>query len=59
MLRERAKNLPEVTDEMWSKVNKEYVDLINEYIASQSHSPQTKNNISRCYVNLDGSFIIH
>lgn len=42
MLRERAKNLPEVTDEMWSKVNKEYVDLIDEYITSQSHSPQTK-----------------
>lgn len=42
MLRDRAKPLPEVTDEMWNEVNKEYRDLINEYIKSQSHSPQTK-----------------
>lgn len=42
MLRERAKKLPEVTDEMWLKVNKEYRDLVDEFIRSQSHSPKTK-----------------
>lgn len=42
MLRERAKKLPDVTDVMWENVNKEYRNLIDEYIASQSHSPQTK-----------------
>ncbi len=42
MLRDRAKKLPEVTDEMWNEVNKEFRDLVSEYISSQSHSPQTK-----------------
>ena len=42
MLRDRAKKLPEITEEMWLQVNKEYRNLIDEYIKSQSHSPQTK-----------------
>lgn len=42
MLRERAKPLPEVTDEMWSKVNDDYTSLVEEYIAVQNHSPDTK-----------------
>lgn len=42
MLRDRAEKLPDITDEMWSNVNKEYRDLIDEFISSQSHSPKTK-----------------
>ncbi|MCM3387335.1 site-specific integrase [Ureibacillus chungkukjangi] len=42
MLRERAKKLPEVTEEMWLKVNEDYRLLVEEYISSQSHSPKTK-----------------
>lgn len=42
MLRDRAKKLPEITDEMWELVNKEYRDLVEDYIRSQAHSPQTK-----------------
>jgi integrase len=42
MLRERAKKLPEVTDEMWKEVNEDYRMLVEEYISVQSHSPQTK-----------------
>lgn len=42
MLRPRAKRLPVVTKEMWEKVNQDYRDLVEEFIAVQSHSPQTK-----------------
>ncbi|AKO91906.1 recombinase [Priestia filamentosa] len=42
MLRERAKPLPEVTDEMWNKVNEDYRMLVEEFISVQNHSPQTK-----------------
>jgi integrase len=42
MLRERAKKLPEVTDEMWLEVNDEYRELVEEFISVQNHSPQTK-----------------
>ncbi|WP_425203599.1 tyrosine-type recombinase/integrase [Priestia megaterium] len=42
MLRERAKPLPEVTDEMWSKVNSDFTSLVEEFVSVQSHSPQTK-----------------
>ncbi|MGZ9868112.1 tyrosine-type recombinase/integrase [Priestia endophytica] len=42
MLRERAKPLPEVTDERWSKVNDDYRMLVEEFISVQNHSPQTK-----------------
>jgi integrase len=42
MLRERAKPLPEVTDEMWQKVNDDYRLLVEEYISVQNHSPETK-----------------
>jgi integrase len=42
MLRERAKKLPEVTDEMWEQVNPEYRELVEEFVSVQNHSPQTK-----------------
>lgn len=42
MLRERAQKLPDVTDEMWEKVNKEYRELVEEYVSVQNHSPDTK-----------------
>lgn len=42
MYRDRAEKLPDITDEMWNQVNKEYRDLVKEYISTQSHSPQTK-----------------
>ena len=42
MLRDRAKKLPEITDEMWLQVNKEYRDLVRNYLRSQPHSPKTK-----------------
>ncbi|WP_137743247.1 tyrosine-type recombinase/integrase [Robertmurraya siralis] len=42
MLRERAKKLPDVTDEMWQQVNDDYRNLVEEFISVQSHSPQTK-----------------
>ena len=42
MLRERAKKLPDVTDEMWQQVNDDYRNLVEEYISVQSHSPETK-----------------
>lgn len=46
MLRDRAKKQVEITDEMWEKVNQEYRELIEYYISSQSHSPQTKKQYS-------------
>ena len=42
MLRERAKKLPTVTEEMWLKVDEDYRYLADEFISVQSHSPQTK-----------------
>ncbi|MFS1518496.1 tyrosine-type recombinase/integrase [Bacillus sp. SCS-151] len=42
MLRDRAKKLPEVTDDMWNKVNKDYRDLVEEFVSVQNHSPHTK-----------------
>ncbi|PLR72319.1 tyrosine-type recombinase/integrase [Bacillus sp. UMB0728] len=42
MLRDRAKRMPDVTDEMWKLVNQEYRELVEEYISVQSHSPATK-----------------
>src|SRR5690606_16215911 len=42
MLRERAEKLPDVTDEMWQKVNEDYRFLVEEYIEVQAHSPATK-----------------
>lgn len=42
MLRPRAKKLPDVTDEMWEEVNDEYRELVEEYLAVNSFSPQTK-----------------
>lgn len=42
MLRERAKKLPEVTGEMWSQVNGEYREIVEEFISVQNHSPETK-----------------
>ena len=41
MLRDRAKKIAEVTDEMWSKVDKEYVELVEEFLDFSNHSPQT------------------
>lgn len=42
MLRERAKKLPPVTDEMWEQVNPLYKDLVEEYLGSVDLSKQTK-----------------
>lgn len=42
MLRERAKKMPEVTDEIWQQVDAEYRSLVEEYISVNSFSPQTK-----------------
>lgn len=42
MLRERAKKLPEVTDEMWKLVNDDYRNLVEEFVSVQNHSPDTK-----------------
>jgi len=42
MLRERAKKLPDVTDEMWKQVNDDYRNLVEEFVAVQNHSPATK-----------------
>jgi Phage integrase, N-terminal SAM-like domain len=42
MLRERAKPLPEVTEEMWQQVNEDYRLLVEEYVSVQNHSPETK-----------------
>lgn len=42
MFRERAEKLPEVTEEMYSKVNSEYREFVSEYLSSQNHSKHTK-----------------
>lgn len=42
MLRERAKKLPEVTEEMYDKVNKEYKQLTKEFIKNQGLSPKSQ-----------------
>lgn len=42
MLRERAKKLPDVTEEMWQEVNADYRNLVEEYLSVQNHSPKTK-----------------
>lgn len=42
MLRPRAKKLPEVTDEMWNKVNLEYKQLTKEFIKNQGLSPKSQ-----------------
>lgn len=42
MLRDRARKLPEITNEMWKQVNSEYRELVEEFISVQNHSPETK-----------------
>lgn len=42
MLRDRAKKLPDITDEMWMQVNDDYRMKVEEFISVQNHSPQTK-----------------
>ncbi len=42
MLRQRAQKLPEVTDEMWQKVNPLTRELIDEFLNSIDASKQTK-----------------
>lgn len=42
MLRERAKKLPPVTDEMWKEVHPLYRELVEDYLGSVDLSPQTK-----------------
>lgn len=42
MLRERAKKLPDVTEEMWNQVNEDYRFLVDEFVSVNSFSPQTK-----------------
>lgn len=45
MLRPRAKKLPEVTEEMWLKVDEDYRNLVEEFINVNSFSEQTKKTI--------------
>lgn len=47
MFRERAEKLPEVTEEMYSKVNSEYREFVSEYLSSQNHSKHTKKTIRK------------
>lgn len=42
MLRERAKKLPDITDEMYLKVDKEYRQLSKEFIKNQGLSPKSQ-----------------
>lgn len=42
MLRERAKKADDITDEMYNKVNAEYREFVDEYLAAQNHSPATR-----------------
>ncbi|MEJ7218481.1 site-specific integrase [Staphylococcus gallinarum] len=42
MLRERAKKLPAVTDEMWAEVHPIFKELLDEYLSSVELSKQTK-----------------
>jgi len=42
MLRERALRLPEVTEEMWNKVDAEHRDLLSEYLDSNSFRPKSR-----------------
>lgn len=42
MLRDRAKKLPDVTDEMWEQVHPIYRELFEEYLGSVDLSPNTK-----------------
>ncbi|WP_072728085.1 tyrosine-type recombinase/integrase [Paenibacillus sp. NAIST15-1] len=48
ILREPAKKLPEVTEEMWLKVNEDYRSLVEEYISTQSLSPDSKKQYTSC-----------
>lgn len=42
MLRERAKKLPDITDELWEKVDPVYKELVEEYLTSVDLSTQSK-----------------
>ncbi|NBI28595.1 tyrosine-type recombinase/integrase [Chengkuizengella marina] len=42
MLRERAKKLPAVTDEMWREVNEDFRIIAEEFVSVQDFSPKTK-----------------
>ncbi|WP_380571226.1 tyrosine-type recombinase/integrase [Staphylococcus hyicus] len=42
MLRERAKKLPDITDELWGKVDPVYKELVEEYLTSVDLSTQSK-----------------
>ncbi len=46
MLRDRAKKLPEITNEEYSLVNNEYREFVDEYLSAQNHSPQTRKQYS-------------
>lgn len=41
-LRERAKKLPDITSDMWAKVNLEYKQLTEEFIKNQGLSPKSQ-----------------
>jgi len=47
-LREPAARLPDVTDEMWLKVNEDYRNLVEEYLSVQAHSDETKKQYTSC-----------
>lgn len=47
-LREPAKKLPPITDEMWIQVNEDYRCLVEEFITTQAHSPETKKQYTSC-----------
>lgn len=42
MLRERAKKLPDITDELWEKVDPVYKELVEDYLTSVDLSTQSK-----------------
>lgn len=37
MLRDRAKGIPKITDEMWSEVNEHNREIVQEYFDSNKH----------------------
>lgn len=47
ILRDRAKKLPEITDEMWALVNKEFVSLVDEFLQTKTSKQTKKQYLSR------------
>ena len=47
ILRERAKKLPEITDEMWNVVNKDFVLIVDEFLQTKTSQQTKKQYLSR------------